>query len=225
MPTPTPTPTPSPGRTLSVRKTPVAEILGSVVSSPPGISCGLLCVEASSSFADGTPVTLTAQAVEGWTFHWTGDCSGNGTCAVTMNADREVVLHFTVAATAAPPTEAAGSVALRSRLVLSGGRAEVSVGGRSVSVGAGTETEIATDVGPGDHLVEGWVREGAGEGLWRFALGTSADAGRRIRSVLAGDPVSLTPVAVVFRVRGRLPQKIAFVLSVAAPDADARSVR
>jgi List-Bact-rpt repeat protein len=205
----------------------VAQILGSVVSSPAGISCGLLCGEASASFANGTVVMLTAQAVEGSVFHWTGDCSGSGTCVVTMNADREVVLHFTAEpATAAPPAaEAAGSVALRSRLILSGGRADVSVGGRTVSVGAGAETEVAADVGPGDHLVEAWVREGTGEGLWRFVLGASAPAGRRIRNVLAGDPVSLTPDAVVFRVRGRLPQKVAFVLSVAAPDADTRSVR
>jgi hypothetical protein len=197
-----------------VRKTPVGQILGSVISSPAGIICGLDCVNASASFANGTVVMLTVQPVAGSTFHWTGDCAGSGSCVVTMDADKGIVLHFTSARSpAAAPTDTTAAPLFRSRLTLSGGRGEVSVDGRTVSVGAGVETTLAADAGPGDHLVEAWVREGAGEGVWRFSLGPPSAPGRSIRNVLAGDPVSLTPDAVVFRVRARLPQKVAFVVS------------
>ena len=41
-------------------------------------------------------VVLTAVADEGWTFSgWTGDCTGTGTCSVTMNADKSVIATFT----------------------------------------------------------------------------------------------------------------------------------
>src|SRR4029453_902394 len=98
----------------------------------------------------------------------------------------------------------------RSRLLLSGGRGDVSVDGRTLSVGAGPELEVAGNVGAGDHLVEAGVREGAGEGVWRFALAGLASRGA-IRNVLAGEPVSVTPEAVVFRLKGRFPQKVAVV--------------
>jgi len=183
-------------------------------------------VNASASFANGTVVTLTAQPLVGASFHWTGDCAGSGPCVLTVDADKDVVLHFTSAGSpVAAPTDTTASVPLHSRLTLAGGRGEVSVDGRTVSVDAGTETALAAGTGPGDHLVEAWVREGAGEGVWRFGLGASSAPGRSIRNVLAGEPVSLTPDAVVFRVRGRLPQKVAFVVSVAAPDAEARRDR
>jgi hypothetical protein len=67
--------------TLTVRKTPVGQILGSVTSTPAGINCGLLCVTASASFPTGTVVTLTATADTGSTFTgWSGACSGSSTC-------------------------------------------------------------------------------------------------------------------------------------------------
>ena len=165
---------------------------------------------------------LSVQPLAGSTFHWTGDCSGSGPCIVAMDADKDVVLHFTSAGSpVAAPTETKTPILVRSRLTLAGGRGEVSIDGRTVAVGAEAETALASDAGPGDHLVEAWVREGAGEGVWRFGLGLPSVPGRSIRNVLAGDPVSLTPDAVVFRVRGKLPQKLAFVLSVSVPGADA----
>ena len=66
---------------------------GSVVSDvQPGITCGATC---SAEFASGTVVTLTATANDGSTFTgWTGDCSGGGTCSVTMNAAHDVRAVF-----------------------------------------------------------------------------------------------------------------------------------
>ena len=66
---------------------------GNVTSSPSGISCGSTC---SQDFAVDTSVTLTASADAGSEFTgWSGDCSGTGSCAVTMTANRSVQANFT----------------------------------------------------------------------------------------------------------------------------------
>jgi uncharacterized repeat protein (TIGR02543 family) len=68
---------------------------GSVTSNPAGIDCGATC---SASFTSGTMVTLTATPDAGSTFTgWTGDCSGTGSCVVTMDQDRAVTATFDLA--------------------------------------------------------------------------------------------------------------------------------
>jgi hypothetical protein len=81
------------GPTLTVSKAGAGS--GTVTSSPGGISCGAAC---SASYVIGTPVTLTATPATGSTFlGWTGgNCSGTGTCVVTMNADTTVTAAFVV---------------------------------------------------------------------------------------------------------------------------------
>jgi len=65
---------------------------GVVTSSPSGIDCGSTC---SAPFLDETDVTLTATADTGSTFTgWGGNCSGNGTCVVTMSVARLVSATF-----------------------------------------------------------------------------------------------------------------------------------
>ena len=68
---------------------------GTVTSSPVGISCGATC---SSSFTDGTSVTLSAAPSSGSNFAgWDGEgCSGTGTCIVSMTAARDVTATFGV---------------------------------------------------------------------------------------------------------------------------------
>ena len=67
--------------------------MGTVTSSPAGISCDPTC---SAEFDEGTEVTLSASATEGSAFSgWSGSgCSGTGTCKVTMSAAREVTAGF-----------------------------------------------------------------------------------------------------------------------------------
>jgi immune inhibitor A len=66
---------------------------GTVTSSPPGIDCDTDCDE---SYLEGTTVTLTALADPGSTFTgWGGDCSGTGSCVVTMNSAKSVTATFT----------------------------------------------------------------------------------------------------------------------------------
>jgi len=66
---------------------------GTVTSSPSGIDCGSDC---SESYIQGTSVILTATAASGSTFTgWSGgECSGTGTCTVTMNTAMSVTATF-----------------------------------------------------------------------------------------------------------------------------------
>src|SRR4051812_18909974 len=55
---------------------------GTVTSSPSGIDCGYTC---QRSYVPSAVVTLTASPASDSTFAgWSGDCSGTGTCEVTM---------------------------------------------------------------------------------------------------------------------------------------------
>jgi len=80
--------------TLTVSKT--GDGSGTVTSNPAGIDCGSTC---NYDFDDDTEVTLTAEATEGSTFTaWSDEeCSGTGTCDVTLSEDREVTANFGVA--------------------------------------------------------------------------------------------------------------------------------
>ncbi|MBL0213026.1 MAG: hypothetical protein IPQ07_04020 [Myxococcales bacterium] len=65
---------------------------GIVTSLPTGISCGGDCMEA---YAAGTSVTLTATPSADSTFvGWSGACSGNGTCTITVSAATSVTANF-----------------------------------------------------------------------------------------------------------------------------------
>jgi hypothetical protein len=65
---------------------------GTVTSSPAGINCGATC---SQAYTQGTAVTLTPTAAAGSTFAgWSGDCSGTGSCTVTMSQARSVTATF-----------------------------------------------------------------------------------------------------------------------------------
>lgn len=79
------------GLSLSVQKAGTGT--GNVTSNPPGIDCGSTC---SSTFSDGSIITLTATAIPGSVFEgWSGDgCSGTGVCVVMMNGDVSVTAIF-----------------------------------------------------------------------------------------------------------------------------------
>jgi PKD domain/Divergent InlB B-repeat domain len=65
---------------------------GTVELSPGGISCASSC---QPSFDSGTLVTLTASPDPGSTFSgWSGDCTGTGSCQLTMNQARSVTANF-----------------------------------------------------------------------------------------------------------------------------------
>jgi hypothetical protein len=67
---------------------------GTVTSAPAGIDCGATC---AATFADGTPVVLTAVAASDATFDgWSGSgCSGSDPCTLAGNAAVAVTASFT----------------------------------------------------------------------------------------------------------------------------------
>ena len=74
--------------------------VGTVASTPSGVSCPGDCTEA---YADGTGVTLTATASSGSDFvAWGGACTGTSSCVVTMGADRSVTATFNLTPTPTP---------------------------------------------------------------------------------------------------------------------------
>jgi len=74
---------------------------GSGTVTGTGINCGSDC---SETVADGTSITLTTTPSAGSTFTgWSGGgCSGTGSCAVTLDANKTVTATFNT--TTSPPT-------------------------------------------------------------------------------------------------------------------------
>ena len=65
---------------------------GTIISDPPGIECLLDC---DQPYLAGTSVSLSTVPQPGFQFvSWSGDCSGSGSCTVTMNGDRSVGATF-----------------------------------------------------------------------------------------------------------------------------------
>jgi len=80
----------SPTVALSVTETGTG--IGTVTSTPAGITCGTSC---SGSYANGTAVTLTATPATGSAFFgWSGGCSGKSSCTVTLTADTVINANF-----------------------------------------------------------------------------------------------------------------------------------
>lgn len=64
---------------------------GSVTSTPSGISCSSTGGTCSASFAAGSTVVLAGtQQLQSWS----GACTGNGACSVTMDGDRSVTATY-----------------------------------------------------------------------------------------------------------------------------------
>lgn len=60
---------------------------GRVTSTPPGIDCGAGATACSAQFTAPSVVLATDAAT---TVRWSGDCSGNGDCALSLGAGRSV---------------------------------------------------------------------------------------------------------------------------------------
>ncbi|MBK9315806.1 MAG: Ig-like domain repeat protein [Acidobacteria bacterium] len=81
---------PTPNYQLTVNKTGSGS--GTVTSNTGAINCGGTC---SASLISAAQITLTAAPASGSTFTgWSGDCSGTGTCALTMNSHKSATATF-----------------------------------------------------------------------------------------------------------------------------------
>jgi len=200
---------------LSVTKTPLGLILGSVTSSPAGINCGLLCATASATFPSGTVVSLSEQPIATASFRgWGGDCTGSGGCVVTMDGDKSVTVDFSLLGLIASQHDAgleAGTPTLRSTLGVRGGRGDVALNGNSVLVAREGEGRAALRPLAGDNLVEARLLEGASGGFWQFDLVTGTPLQARALRVVTGELAAIGPDFVTFRLSGRPGERVSFV--------------
>jgi lysophospholipase L1-like esterase len=85
----------TPGVSLAVARSGAGS--GTVTSNPAGINCGTAC---STSFPNGTSVTLTATPASGSSFTgWSGACTGTAGCMVSMTQARSVTAAFSTSNT------------------------------------------------------------------------------------------------------------------------------
>lgn len=153
---------------------------GRVTSSPAGIDCGPKC---SASYPTDSPVTLTATPTPGWSFAgWGGDCTGTGTCSVTMSSPRSATAAF-----AAPDTVYALAAAAAGGSVTSDvpgiGCGDSCVG----SYGAGVEVTLTPS---GYPVVWGGACSGSG------ACVVPMTRARAVTASIAGGGLTHAPVAV-----------------------------
>jgi len=64
---------------------------GAIISSPAGINCSTTETDCEVELSAGTEITLTTLEDEGFEHEsWTGDCSGIGSCTLTMDSNKNV---------------------------------------------------------------------------------------------------------------------------------------
>ena len=131
-----------------------------------------------------------------------------------MDADKRVFAHFALVVISTPPgaSESSSVTSMRSQLSVPGGRGELVVNGRQIAVTGGVQTEVPLPAGDGRLVVEAWVREGGGGGLWRFELRHPASGTPGTIAVLSGEPVQVGAGTIVFRLRGRRPERVSFAV-------------
>lgn len=71
---------------------------GTITSNPPIITCDASCATASVQVNAGETAVLTATPSDGSVFNgWSGDCSGAGSCSITINTNKTAQASFSVA--------------------------------------------------------------------------------------------------------------------------------
>jgi uncharacterized repeat protein (TIGR02543 family) len=88
-------------------------------------------VSGAGTYSSGTQVAVTHTANTDWTFTgWSGDCSGAGSCSVTMNGNKSVTANFIAAPVARISMSSGGQTVIENQTlsltVATGGTANVS---------------------------------------------------------------------------------------------------
>lgn len=150
---------------------------GSVTSSPAGIDCtrvaGGVAGECSATFASGTTVTLTQNAIGGSTFGgWNDSCTGTGSCQVTMDQPYGVTAHFdgvkqtlTVSGAGSGQGTVTSSPTGIDCMILAGGTS----GACTADYLVGTVVTLTTSAAAGSGL-EGWSGDCAGSAACQITM-------------------------------------------------------
>ena len=142
---------------------------GNVSSTPSGIDCGSTCTQ---SFAVDTSVTLTAAPSVGSAFSgWSGDCSGTGSCTVTLSSNRSVTASFS----AIPAPDLGDAVDAPSLTWTTGGNT-VWAGQTAEFYATGTNDDAAQAGGISDSQSSYMATEVTGSGVLSFYWKVSSEA-------------------------------------------------
>ena len=144
---------------------------GTIVSTDGFVDCGSDCLE---SYNEGSEVTLVAVSESGSEFSgWSGgDCSGNGECLTTINADRSVTATFTK---------------LNNTLsVFKSGNGAGSITSSPAGIDCGADCQEMYDIGT-DITLSATPDPGSGFRGW-FGAGCSGRSGDALLSRRAGQP-------------------------------------
>ena len=96
----------------------------------------------------------------------------------------------------------------------------MTLNGRTVLLTREGVGQVGLRAPPGNNLVEAWVREAAGSGLWRLEFDSAAIEPGSLR-VLAGEPLAVAPDSVTFRLTGRPGERVSFAVRARPTRADA----
>jgi hypothetical protein len=196
--------------TLSLTKVSLLNLTGRVFDNHGRIDCGTGCGSDSGTYAVGTTVVLTEQPGLLPFRGWSGACSGTGpTCTVVMTGDKAVTATFALLL-----AESAAAAPARWVGVLDAGDATGRVlvnGAVAGQVGRGLAALEVEESADGTVRVEGVLESAGGPGTWRFERLAAGDTRVRLK-VLEGQPALVAGHAVVFRLRGRAGERVAFAI-------------
>jgi hypothetical protein len=162
-------------------------------------------------------VTLRAAAdatcfFAGWSG---GGCSGTGTCVVNLTADTTVDAAFGCvslngAGRAPADDEGTSRIVLRHQLEAGRATGQILLNAATASASSSRLDTAQMSARAGENRIEGRLTRDGARGTWRFDLGANARLEPGSLRVLAGEPVTVTGDAVVFRVRGKIGEQVIF---------------
>jgi hypothetical protein len=108
------------------------------------------------------------------------------------------------------PSARGAAVVWTSELAIAGGRGQLVADGTEGRLAPGGRADVVLAPRPGTTSVEATILDAAGTpGSWRFTLASGAIRPGSLRA-LAGEVAALGPDSIVFRLRGRRGERVAF---------------
>jgi streptogramin lyase len=181
-------------KSLSVEKAGAGA--GSIKSAPSGVNCLTACASAVAEFATGRAVTVTATPSKGSAFvEWGGDCTGSGSCVVTMSAARSVTATFAPIAKKALTVNKSGSGAGTVTSMPSAINCGSTCVTQAATFSEGVHVALTPTPAKGMAFTE-WSGACSGSGACEVTMSEAATVGAVFSVVTPPKPVTTVPLTV-----------------------------